>query len=200
MAADRIIMMKGSKRSALSIALLAIGAAAMYNWILSPQVGYLRAVQRYQPVVNEMAEQTGRIGRTLDTKRQRLRSLQREWAETRDSFFTSAQARLFLGSLQSFVEQSGCTAIAAESSSEGQAGPSPKSKEATPLTTSHVALTMVGQYDQIITLLERLQTSRPKIWVDSCSLKLSDVRSGRLECRLVLTVHALSDKEGRADE
>ena len=91
--ADRTIMAKGSKRNAISIALIVIGAAAMYNWILSPQVGYLRAVQRYQPVVDEMAEETGRIGGTLDAKRQQLRTLQQELAEARGSLFTREEAR-----------------------------------------------------------------------------------------------------------
>ncbi|MBN1506217.1 MAG: hypothetical protein JW955_05200 [Sedimentisphaerales bacterium] len=200
MAADRILMMKGSKRNALSIALVAIGAAAMYNWILSPQVGYLRAVQRYEPVVNEIAERTERVGATLDKKRRRLRYLQQELAEARDSLFTSAQAKGFLGSLQPFVEQSGCKVIAADFSGEGQTGSSSKGKEAAAVTTSRVAVTVVGSYDQTIALLDRLQTNRPKIWVESCSLKLSDVRTGRLECRLVLALHAVHDEEGHADE
>lgn len=193
-------MMKGSKRNALSIALVAICAAAMYNWILSPQVGYLRAVQRYQPVVDEMAKQTGKLGRTLDKKRQRLRSLQSEWTEMRDSLFTPAQAKGFLGSLQSFVEQSGCRVVTADFSGEARAEPSGKIKEAGGATAFLAAVTVVGAYDQIVALLERLQTNRPKVWVDSCGLKLSDVRTGRLECRLALTLYALGDKEGHTDE
>jgi hypothetical protein len=198
-AADRIIMTKGSKRNALSIALVAIGGAAMYNWILSPQVGYLRAVQRYQPVVDEMAKQTGRLGRTLDKKHQRLRSLQRELTEMQDNLFTPAQAKNFLGSLQSFLEQSGCRVTAADFSGEVQAGPSGKAKEAGGPGAFRAAVTAVGEYDQIVALLERLQANRPKVWVDSCGLKLSDVRTGRLECRLALTLYTLVDEEGHTD-
>lgn len=197
---DRVILTKESKRNAISIALIAIGAAAMYNWILSPQVGYLRAVQRYQPVVDEMAQETGRIGGIQDEKRQQLRTLQRELAETRDGFFTREEARTFLGNLQSFVEQAGCKVAAADFTSDGRIGLPRKSGELDPVMTSQVNLTAVGQYDQIITLLERLQSNRKRVRVDSCRLALSDVRSGRLECKLILILHALSDKEGPVDE
>jgi hypothetical protein len=200
MSADRTIMTKGSRRNAFSMALIMIAAAAMYNWIVSPHVGYLRAVQRYQPVVDEMAEETGRISRTLDKRRQQLRTMRRELAETRDSFFTRGEAKAFLDNLQSFVEQTGCKVITADFTSDDKAGQPRESKELAPVAASHVHLTVAGQYDPIVTLLERLQTSRKKIWVDSCGLTLSDLRSGRLECRLVLTLYALSEKDGRADE
>lgn len=199
---DRIITMHGSKRNALSIALIVVGAAAMYNWILSPHVGYLHAVQRYQPIVDQMARKTGVIGKTLDKKHQRLRSMQTELAGIRESLFTCVEAKMFLGGLQPFVEQTGCTVIAADftSGSDGQTGKPRESKERPPATAFPVGLTVAGQYDQIITLLERLQTNPKKMWVDSCDLKLSDLRSGRLECRLSLTLYALSEKEGPVDE
>jgi len=197
---DRTIMAKGSKRNAISVALIVIGAAAMYNWTLSPQVGYLRAVQRYQPVVDEMAEETGRIGGTLDAKRQQLRTMQRELAEARGSLFTREEARVFLGNLQSFVEQTGCKVAVVAFTSDDRTEQPPGSGGPASVVTSQVNLTVVGQYDQIVMLLDRLQNNRKKIWVDSCALTLSDMRSGRLECKLILILHALSDKEGHVDE
>lgn len=197
---DRVILTEGSKRNALSIALVVVGAAAMYNWILSPQVGYLLAVQRYQPVADEIAARTGRIGGALDEKRRQWRTLQQELAETRDRFFTREEARVFLGNLQSFVERTGCTVAAADSTSDDRTVQPRGSEGPAPVAASQVDLTVVGQYDQIIMLLERLQSNRKRIWVDSCALKLSDVRSGRLECKLILILHALSDKEGHVNE
>ena len=197
--ADRTAI-HGSKRNALSIALVVIGAAAMYNWILSPQVGYLRAVQRYQPVVSEMAEQTERIGKTLDRKRQQLRAVQAELARTRDSLFTPAQAKEFLGSLEPFVAQTGCKVTTAEFGSERQNGQPREAKERAPVTASHVDLTLTGQFDQIIASLERLQSNPKRIWVDSCVLKLADMCSGQLECRLALTLYALCEEEGHVHE
>lgn len=184
----------------MSIALIVIGAAAMYNWVLSPQVGYLRAVQRYQPVVDEMAEETGRIGGMLNAKRQQLRALQQELSGIRDSLFTREEAKIFLGSLQSFVEQTGCKVAVMDFASDSRTEQPPGSGEAGPVATSRVNLSIVGQYDQIVMLLDRLQNNRRKVWVDSCALTLSDLRSGRLECKLVLITHALSDREGHIDE
>ncbi len=200
MSANRAIMSKESKRHALSIALIVIGVAAMYNWILSPQVGYLRAVQRYQPVVDEIAEKTGTIGGSLDKKRQQLRTLQRELAEARDGIFTQEEAGMFLGNLQSFVEQTGCKVAGADFTPNDGTRQPREAKELAPVVTSQVDLTVVGQYDQVIALLERLQGNRKKVCVDSCALKLADVRSGRLECKLILILHALSGKEGHVDE
>lgn len=200
MPVNRIILMKGPRRNAVSIALVLIGAAAMYNWILSPQVGYLRAVQRYQPVVGEMAEETERIGKTLDEKRRKLWTLQDELAQTRNSLFTPAEAKSFLGSVESFVGQTGCKPITADFSSAGQGRPAREAKESAPVAVSHVDLTVAGQYDQVVTLLERLQTHPKRIWIDSCGLKLADMRSGRLECKLALTLYALCEEEGHVHE
>ncbi len=202
MLANRAITMKRSTRGAFSIALFAIGAAAMYNWVLWPHVGYLRAVQRYQPIVDKMAGQTGMINATLDRKRQQLRAEQRELAGIHESLFSSTEAKAFLGSLQSFVEQTGCKVIAADftSPSDGQSAQTPESKDPAPATASHVDLTVTGLYDPIVALLGRLQANSKRIWVDSCGMKLSEPRSGRLECRLSLTLHALSEKEGSIDE
>jgi hypothetical protein len=86
------------------------------------------------------------------------------------------------------------------SASDSRVGQPGEPKEHPPATASHVDLTVSGVYDQIAALLERLQTNPRKTWVDSCSLKLSDLRSGRLECRLSLTLYALSEKEGPVDE
>jgi len=202
MPADRAILMRGSTRGAFSIALLAIVAAAMYNWVLWPHVGYLRAVQRYQPIVDEMARQTGMISKTLDRKRQQLRAMQGELAGIHESLFTLAEAKAFLGSLQSFVEQTGCKVITADftSPTDDRPGQTRESKERAPAIASHVDLTVTGLYDQIISLLGRLQTNPKKVWVDSCGMRRSEPRSGRLECRLSLTLYAQSEKEGSIDE
>ena len=202
MSADRAITMRSSTRDAFSIALVVIGAAAMYNWILSPHVGYLRAVQRYQPVVDEMARETSLIHATLAGKRQQLQTTRRELTEIRGSLFTGVEAKAFLGDLQSFVEQTGCKVIAADftSPSDDQAGQTREPKERPPAIASRVDLTVTGLYDQIIALLNRLQTNPKKIWVDSCRMRLSEPRSERLECRLSLTLYALFEKEGLANE
>ena len=202
MPADRAIPMRRSTKGAFSIALFAIGAAAMYNWILSPHVGYLRAVQRYQPVVDEVARETRLINKTLDRKHQQLRTMQRELAGICESLFTGVEAKAFLGSLQSFVEQTGCKVVAADFTPppDARAGQVHESKERPPATASHVNLIVTGLYDQILALLGQLQTNPKRVWVDSCGMKLSELRSGRLECRLSLTLYALSEKEGPVDE
>lgn len=202
--AGRAMMMKSSTKSAFSIALIMIVAAALYNWILSPHVGYLHAVQRYEPVVDEMARETGLLHKTLDKKRRRLRAQQQELARVYATLFPAADAKAFLGSLEPFVGQAGCKVVAVDftspTESENRGKPPRESKDSAPATASHVNLTITGSYDQILMLLDRLQTHSRKIWVDTCSLKLSDLRSGRLECRLSLTLYALSEKEGPSHE
>ncbi|HQG47647.1 MAG TPA: hypothetical protein PK373_01055, partial [Sedimentisphaerales bacterium] len=50
------------RRCVLTTALFVIAAAALYNWVFSPHIGYLRAMQRLEPVMDKMAEELASHG------------------------------------------------------------------------------------------------------------------------------------------
>lgn len=184
-------MIGTSKRRAFSAALILVGAVALYNWVVSPHVGYLHAMRRLEPVVGRMVEQRQRIRGALDGKRQKLRSLQREFAETRQGFFTREESEAFTHNLQSFIEQVGCSIVIADFTygSDGKQDRGPGMPAA--VQDYHIGVIVWGYYDEITALLDRLQNNQPIVWVDSCRMDLLDARGGMLECRLALTTYVL---------
>ena len=59
------------------------------------------------------------------------------------------------------------------------------------MEVSHTNLTVSGQYEQIVSLLQTLRDRRQKVWVDSCRMDLLDPRGGGLKCQFGLTTYAL---------
>lgn len=180
------------RRCALTAAPFVIGAVALYNWVISPHIGYLHAMQRLQPVMGQMAEQLDEISAGLDEKREKLRTLQTGMVEIRDGLFTPDEAKQYCRDLQALVEATGCTMISADFTRDGTEEP-PGEDPNVPLIveTSHADLAVAGSYDQIVRLLQTFRERRQKVWLDSCDLNLVDPRHGRLECQFGLTLYAV---------
>lgn len=199
MSVDRIIALGRSRRQVLSAAPVIIGAIVLYNWTISPQLSYLRAVQRLEPVVDGMAEQNDRICGGLADKRQRLQMMQQQLHDLGDQLFTYDESRTLVRDLQSLIEQTGCTVILAELTrgndrqAEDPSGPGG-------VEALRVRLTLRGQYDEITAVLGQIGAHNPRMWVKTCQIDLLDRRGGQLECRLALTVYARRNEGGAGNE
>lgn len=201
MSADRDNTVARPIRSVWPAALLVIGAIAVCNWVAWPYVGYLRAVQHLEPVVDQMAEEKDRIHGNLGPKLRQMRTMQQELADIRAGLFRGGEAGEFLRSLPALVEQTGCViALADFIDGDGDAGPSHPGDEADVLEASRASLTVLGQYEQFITLLERLQSNRGKVWVDSCRVERFDAGSGLCRCQLAVTIYTVVEGEDSVDE
>jgi len=164
-----------------------IGVVAFYNWVLSPHLGYLHAMQRLEPVMTRMAEELDAADGTRDEKLATMRGLRTELARVREGLFTPQESKAFMQDLPMLVGKTGCTMGTVDFTRDAPETDDPN----VPVTieTLHADCTLLGQYEQIVVLLRSLREGRQKVWVDSCQIDLLDPRSGRLECRLRLTIH-----------
>ena len=186
-------------RGALWTALLIIGAIALWNWVAGPYVGYLRAVQQLEPVVGHMAEERGRIHGNLDPKLRQVQTMKQELAAIRAGLFRGDEVAECLRNRPALVEQTGCVIVLADLT-DGAAGPVRRADKTDALEVSRAGLTVLGQYEQLITLLERLQSGRRKVWVDSCRVERHDADRGLYRCRLTITIYALAEGENLVEE
>ena len=184
-----------SARRATSAALLLVGLIAMLRWMVWPHVGYLQAVQRLEPVVEEMAGANDRIRRMLGPRLRERRALQRELDGIRAGLFTPAGGPAFLHDLPSWVERAGCTLLAAHFTTEGGAARDGAPDPPDALTACRANVTVAGRHEQIIALLAGLQNHRPRVWVDACRLEASPPRSERLKCELAMTIYVGTEAE-----
>jgi hypothetical protein len=192
-ATDRSHKVLASRRYALTAALFLIGVVALYNWVISPHVGYLHAVQRLEPVVTRMAEELDAVGSARDEKLATMRGLRAELARVREGLFMPQEAKAFIQDLPTIVADAGCLIGAADFSVDVRETDDPNTSAA--IEALHADCTIVGHYDEIAALLQSLRQSRRKVWVDSCQIDLVDPHSERLDCQLGLTLYIAKEKE-----
>lgn len=178
------------RRYAWMIAPFVIGAAAIYNWVISPHVGYLHAMQRLEPVMDRMADEVGRVSGALDEKRSGLRAMQRELAESRRQLFTQDESRRFIHDLQDLVENAGCAVIAVDFTGDDDTAVATDPNVSVAVRSFCLGVTAIGQQEQIVALLRSLRERRPRVWVHSCRLEPHDSHGGRLKACLSLALDA----------
>ena len=189
MTTDRNQMPSASRRYTLAAAPFLIGAVALYNWVISPHVGYLHAMQGLQPVMDRMVEELDVVSEGLSEKRRTMRRMHDELARVREGLFTREESKAFVHDLQALVTKAGCVLVAADFALGKEPTEIEDPNVPVAIEALHADLTMAGQYEQITSLLQTLREWRRKVWVDSCQIDLVDPRNGRLECRLGLTIY-----------
>jgi Tfp pilus assembly protein PilO len=185
---NRVITLGRSTRTTMSMSLIAIAGIAMYGWIVSPHVAYLHAVQKYEPVVKEVAKEKDDLCTALGLKQQRLQTMQSELSKLRDRLFTPDEAQGFLDSLETSCQKAGCSVTSIEFPGDGSRAETAKATELPVVQVRRANLVVIGQYGQIVALLERLQDRPQQVGTDSCRIELLDVASARLKCDLTMTI------------
>ena len=196
---ERVSKLDSSTKTVMSVALIAAAAVAGYGWILSPHVAYLQAVQQYEPVVKNVTSQKNTVCGALGAKRRRLETLQSELSTLRVKFFTPAQATAFLSSLERLAEQNGCNVTSVDFVFDNSALGAGTSSDLPAMATHCANLTLFGQYDDLIGLFEQWQHRSQEVWVDSCRIELSDIRTGQLQCDVGLAIWVVAGEEDTTD-
>ncbi len=208
MIADHIRRYPKAARNASSAALLIVGVVALYNWVLAPHVGYLRAVQRLEPVVGRVTYERERICSTLDRKVSQWRNLQQAKAELDEGVFTVEQAKAFSRGLLPLVEETGCAVLRADFKPDPRTGPpnaefrigDPTQRLDEPnlpvvIEVSRMSLDVLGQRDQVSALLQQLRDRRPRAWIDSCQCDFSGGDASPVECNLTFALYVIIDRQ-----
>lgn len=63
------------------------------------------------------------------------------------------------------------------------------------LVARSAVLTVVGGYENLIKLVERLQARSERVWIDALQIETIDYRSPQPRCEITITVYTMQDKE-----
>jgi len=111
--------------------------------------------------------------------------------------FGPLQADEFLGDLETFCVQSGCTAASIGfPDNEDRTS----RREGLIIVGRHAALTIQGPYASIMRLIETLQTRSEKVWIDKLSIRTNARDPGLITCQLTITIYVNPEKENGGDE
>lgn len=184
-----------STRDSVFAALIVIAAIAMYNWIVAPHVDYLFAAQQYEFAIEKSVEKNKAIAREIEVKTKKLEELSKQLAQSQSKIFTSDKAKKFFGYLQTVLEETGYT-VHSLNLSVSKPRPGDKQSAGTSgIVANRVTLSISGQYNNIVKLMDDLQNYTKKVWVDSFKIKVIDFSSGQLKCDMAVTIYTTQDKE-----
>ncbi|MDD5134257.1 MAG: hypothetical protein PHP01_02445 [Phycisphaerae bacterium] len=182
-----------SKKNVVIATLVLIAIVAMYNWFATPYSSYLLAAEKYVNAANEMEKTKKMIDVDLRLKQKKIDELSGKFDLISQDFFTVDEAKSFLESIQAKIEKSGCFVDKLSFSPAKQVSAS--DGNIPDIEEYRVNLSVIGQYVDIVILLDSLQNRQQKVWVDKLKLKLKDISSGHLVCDVSLSIYTLKVKE-----
>ncbi len=192
---SKLARLNSSSRNAASLAFVLIAALAMYNWMVAPHTTYLLAARRCESVVDEGIKKKEAFSKTVEMKQRKLEQLCEQSSLLHSIFFTDDKAREFFSDLQVISEHSGLVVNAVnliQRPLDHKAGPQQEVPGAAPKSA---VLSVVGGYENVITLLQRLQARTEKVWIDSVKMQALDFRSAFPRCDITITIYTIQNKE-----
>ena len=192
---NNLTNLSNSTRNTVFGALIIIAAVAIYNWIVDPHVGYLHAAQQYAVVVSKAEEKNKNAVREIKAKTKQLEKLYAQLTEVRGALYTPDETKAFFSDLQAISEEAGCT-VKSLNLAVGQRSSAGKQKRpgASSIVANSAMLTVSGQYDDIIQLVEKLQNRAKRIWMDSFRIEIVDSKSDLLECDMTIIVYTAEEE------
>ena len=192
---DRLAKVNSPSRNAFLGALILIATMAMYQPILGPHVTCLFAVQHQESILNSIAKKQEVVGELVGTKKQELEELKDRLAEMQSILLTGREAKEFLSDLQVIATECGCAVNSLNVPRHSGKKKRGSSGDEAGIEVRSANLSVVGAYDNIIALVERLQARSRKAWIDLLSIEDVDNDSSRLKCEIIITIYVVPDKE-----
>jgi hypothetical protein len=186
-----------SRKNVVAVALVLIAAIAIYNWFITPHSNYLMAAEKYTSAARAM-EKTGRmIESELRLKQKKLGELAGRFDLAKQEFFDAETAKTFLAGIQSQAGKNKCFIDTLKFSPAEQVITADTNN--IDIKEYQVNLGVVGQYADIVMLLDSLQNRKQKVWIDNIKLQLKDPSTGYLVCDAVMSLYTLKITENMND-
>jgi len=189
---DNFAKLNRPSRSAVFAALIIIAAIATYKRIVAPHVTYLFAAQQYESVLGNVVKKNKVIHNTVKVKKKKLEESREQFARLKSTLFTPNEAKEFLSDLEVTAKETDC---AVSSLNFGASKPVLENKQNKGISANRTTLVVIGVYDNIIRLVEKLQMRTQGVWIDSLKMKTLDGDFTRLKCDMTITIYTIQDKE-----
>jgi len=192
---DNLTKFNRSSRRAVFGALVVIGAIAIYNWTVAPYTACLLAAQRYELAVDRLAEENKLISSGIEVRKRKLQELREQSTQLQNMLLAPDKAREFFSDLPTIAEQAGCIVNSLNFTDRERSGKDEQSDITTDVVAKSLVLSVVGAYDNIIKLIEKLQTGTQSVWIDSLNMRTPDDGSDSPVCEITITVYTIQKKE-----
>lgn len=199
--AKNIRTISAHSRTVVLASIILIGAAACYNWFVSPHTNYLRAAQRYESAAEDLASRNRVMKTMVAAKRKELARLRGEFDRARQCVFDVAGAKEFFNGIEAAAQKAGCEVSSLNfPSTNSKAGSDRRSGY---LSARLARLSVQGGYPGIVALMAQLQNRRERVLIDSIDIESSGNRNapaGQLDCQMNVTIYVMQDEEASIHE
>ena len=190
----------GSQQNVIFASLMIIGAIGVCNWIITPHRNYLQAAQKYEAAADNLTKKKQTIGNNLKIRKKELVSLEEKLNSGFEMLFEPFEAKEFFNNIQAVSEEAGCimhsVAFTQADSESGIKDPNANVQ----ITTKGVKLIVLGGYDNITALMNKLQENSKCVRIESVKIYSDSSFPGYLKCDMSVTIYIVSRKEDRRHE
>lgn len=197
---DNFVKLNRPSRNAIWAALTVITLIAAYNQIVTPNTVYLAAAQRYESVMDNVSKKNRIITEAVNNKKKKLDELHKQFADVQSVLFSPEKAKEFFSDLQPVSEVTGCAVYSLNIAADAAEPKDKQGKDVSGITAHSAMLSVIGPYDNIIRLLDKLQTRSEKVWINSLKMEGLGNDSPQLKCDLTITIYTIQDKEVKLHE
>ncbi len=187
-------------RNAFFGALVIIISFGMYNQITSPHVKWLFALHRYEAAVDDISSKNKDIKDTLKVSKKNLEELTAQFAHVRNILFTPSEAEEFFSDLQAISVETECPIYSLTFVPDSPSEEVKQAEQALGVTAKKAVLSVAGLYENIMRLMERLQTRSRKVWVEGLSMEAVNDEIPQIKCDVTVKIYVMQNKEAARHE
>ncbi len=191
---EKMTKLDKSSRYATYGAVLVITSVAMYGQIVAPHVQYLKAVQNYEPTIDQMIDKQVDISNKLVGRRRILEDLQMQFDAIGYTVFNPQQVKEFSGGLEQLAEEFACSISKMDSSSEKSEIIIGDVSDPSYVESIAMTLSVLGEYSQLLSFIEAIQHQGRQIWVTHVDIEMMSDQERVLKCDITFKLYVLQHK------
>jgi len=173
---------------------------AMFDWILSPQISYLKAAERYSWMIDNASQRSGYIIENIEVKNAELEKLKAEVRQIQDNFFTGEKAKEFFSDLEPICLLSDCNIESLTFMPPENIATEENELYTTSITLKRAIVSFTGSYENIIKFHKKLSEYSQQVSIEKLTIESNPYFDKLLNVVMTLKIYQVNDKEINSDE
>jgi Tfp pilus assembly protein PilO len=200
MLSKRWIKPVSSQQNVIIATLVIIGMIGLYNRVITPHRNYLQAAQKYEAAADNLTKKKQTIANNLKIREKELVGLEEQLNSGFEMLFEPFEAKEFFNNIQAVSEEAGCIMYSLTFTQADSESVTNDPNANIHITTKGAKLTILGGYDNITALTNKLQENSKCVRIESVKIYSDSSFPDYLKCEMSVTIYIMSRKEDRRHE
>jgi len=182
------------------VSMISILAIVMFDWVVSPQISYLKAAERYDWMVDKASRRSSSIIENLEVKSKELEELKAEVEQIQNGFFSEKKAKEFFSDLEPICLLSDCNIESLTFMPPERVASEKNELYTTSITLKRAKVSFAGGYENIIKFHKKLSEYSQQVSVETLTIQSSQYFDKLLNADMTLKIYQVNDKEMISNE